>query len=158
MNNHRYVDEQIEKIIKDENLEFPKNMAMAASWIIGHFKGFDLKILDVREKSSLADYFVLSSASNSIQAKTMVNEISKQMKKYGNKIISREGLDGSDWILLDLGDLLVHIFLGQTARQSYGLERLWGHAPSVEIPESYALSSTSSSSPDNETFPPKGYY
>jgi ribosome-associated protein len=137
---NEYVDKEVEKIVEDPAFAYPKNMAMASAWVLGNLKGVNLKILDVKESSSLCDYFVLASANNHVQANTMADEIMHQLKKHGCKIISAEGLQNTDWILLDAGDILVHIFL-EHARDVYDLDTLWIKAPSVEIPQSYYFSS-----------------
>ncbi len=139
---NEYVAKEVEKIIKDENLPFPLNIAMSASWILGNLKGINLKILDVKKTSHLSDYYVLSSATNFTQMRSMAEEILFQLKKHGFEAISKEGLNESDWILLDLGDIIVHIFL-ETARDSYDLESLWKEAVSVSIPQSYYFSEQS---------------
>jgi len=140
-----FVDKEINKIFEDKSLEFPKNMAMAAAWILGNKKGINLKILDVKGKSSLSDYFILASAQNAIQARAMADEVLSQLINHGAKNISSEGLKGqSDWILLDLGDILVHIFLDMS-REIYDLDSLWSESEQVEIPQDYY-----SSSPDSE--------
>ena len=135
-----FVAAEVNKIINEESIEFPKNMAMASAWILGNLKGINLKILDTSETSSLSDYFIMASATNLIQAKSMADDIVVFMKKHGLTVRSKEGLQGSDWILIDLGDIIVHIFL-EAARSVYALEELWAKAPSVSIPENYYFSS-----------------
>ena len=74
---------------------------MASAWIMGNFKGINLKVLDMQEKSSIADFFVLGSAGNPTQAAAMAEEITFQFRNMGIEAISREGLKHStDWILL----------------------------------------------------------
>ncbi|MFT6603537.1 MAG: ribosome-associated protein, partial [Bacteriovoracaceae bacterium] len=70
-----YVNTEVEKIINDKSFEFPQNLAMAAAWIMGNFKGLNLKVLDTRKRGSLADYFIMGSASNMTQAKSMADTI-----------------------------------------------------------------------------------
>lgn len=135
-----YVSVEVDKIVKNEELEFPKNLAMASAWILGNLKGINLKVLDVSKTSSLSDYFIIASATNHIQARSMAAEITHQLTRTGAKVFSREGLQESDWILLDLGDVLIHIFL-ESSRDAYGLEQLWNEADSVKIPDSYYFSS-----------------
>ena len=105
-----YIDSAVNKIINDTQLEFPLNLALASCWISAHFKGENLKICDARGKSSLADYFILMSSSNTTQAGAIATEISNQLKKHKANCLSKEGLDTSNWILLDFGDVIIHIF------------------------------------------------
>lgn len=135
-----YVAKEIDKIISDEELSFPKNMAMAAAWLLGNLKGINLKVFDVSHTSSLADYYVLASATNTTQASSMADDIVRNLKRHGMSFLSKEGVNGSDWILLDAGDIIVHIFL-DAAREVYALEDLWLEAKPISIPQSYYFSS-----------------
>lgn len=131
-----YIQSEVNKIVQDKSLEFPKNIAMASAWIMGNSKGLNLKVLDTTNRNSIADFFIMGSASNMIQAKAMAEEIVTQLKSHGVKVLSKEGLGHSDWILLDLGDIIVHIFLDNT-RTNYNLDELWQDAPQVKIPNEY---------------------
>ena len=145
-----YVREQVAAIIKDEKTyPFPKNMAMAATWVLGNLKGINLKVYDVSKISSLGDYYVMASATNIRQAHAMADEVAKHLRKHGQRVISTEGKADSDWILLDLGDILVHIFL-EVSRGNYNLESLWDEAEPVEIPNSYYFSDDESESDGSE--------
>ena len=135
-----FIKKEIDQIINDQNHPYPQNLALACAWILGNLKGINLKILDVKEISSLADYFIIGSATNSKQAQAMADEIISQLKRSGQKIISSEGLNNSDWVLIDIGDVLVHIFL-ETSRENYDIDSLWPNAQTVKIPTSYYLSS-----------------
>lgn len=136
-----FITQEVKKIIKDETVEFPLNLAMATAWILGNFKGINLKVLDVTKSSSLTDFFVLGSATNPTMAQSMADEIIKQLKDNGFEAISREGSKkGDDWILLDFGDIIVHVFL-DISRNVYDLDNLWDNAKEVEIPNSYYFSS-----------------
>lgn len=140
MSSNEFISKNVDEIVKNEELEFPKNMALACAWILGNFKGINLKILDMQKTTSLADYFILASATNMNQASSMADEVSKQMKRQGLKVLSKEGNNGnSDWILIDLGDFIVHIFQ-DTARDVYDLDNLW-EVPHVQIPNEYYYSS-----------------
>ena len=95
-------------------------------------KGADLAILDVGDVLSIIDLFVLVSASNARQVRTIVDEVEKALSEHdGSKPISVEGLGDASWVLLDYGDIVVHVFLTET-REFYGLERLWADAERVE--------------------------
>jgi ribosome-associated protein len=90
-------------------------------------KASDLRILDLREITSFTDFFVLCSVSNSRQAHAVSDEVEKQLKAIGELAVSIEGYEAAEWILMDYGDFIVHIF-SEAARAYYDLERLWRHA------------------------------
>lgn len=131
-----FVEKEVTKIIQEQNIEYPKNMAMACAWIIANFKGINIKIFDVANTSSLCDYNIIASAQNTTQAKAMVDEILVNLKKNGMELISLEGLSDGEWILLDMGDIIVHIFQ-ELSREIFDLDKLWLGAPQVEIPQEY---------------------
>ncbi len=144
-----FISKEVEKIVNTKELEFPLNLAMATAWILGNFKGINLKVLDVAKSSSLTDYFVLGSATNPTMAQSMADEIIKQMRVHGYEVISREGSQkGDDWILLDFGDIIVHVFL-DISRNVYDLDNLWENAVEVEIPNSYYFSSDNEEKSDD---------
>jgi ribosome-associated protein len=146
---NEHIDKNVNEIFNNKEFNFPLNSAMAAAWILGNLKGINLKIYDVRKISSLGDYYVMGSATNIRQAHAMAEMIGAQLKKHNMKIISTEGKADSDWILLDLGDILVHIFL-EVSRGNYNLESLWDEAIPVEIPSSYYFSGDDTESNDDE--------
>jgi len=136
-----YIKQEVKKIINDDSFEFPLNLAMSAAWIMGNFKGINLKILDTQNTSSLSDYFVIASATNQTQAKAMADVITKELGELNHHALSKEGISAtSDWILLDFGDIICHVFL-ETSRDVYNLEALWKDAPAIEIPQDYYFSS-----------------
>lgn len=135
-----FIDKEIDKIVEDKELSFPKNMAMASAWLLGNLKGINLKVFDVSHTSSLSDYYVLASATNTTQASAMADDVTRSLKRHGMNFLSKEGMNGSDWILLDAGDIIIHIFL-EAAREVYGLEELWLEAKPITIPQSYYFSS-----------------
>ena len=79
-----YITNEISKIIDSKEFEAPLDLAMSSAWLLGNYKGINLKILDMTKTSSLSDYFVLASASNTTQAKAMADEISYQLKNGGD--------------------------------------------------------------------------
>jgi len=96
-------------------------------------KAVDIKVLDLREVTSFADYFVICSGTNSRQVQAIAEEIDVQLAKHGERATSLEGFKNGEWVLADYGDMIVHVF-SPTARAFYELERLWRHARNVEIP------------------------
>ena len=94
-------------------------------------KAFDLDVLAVGQLTSIADYFILCSASNERQGSAIAdNIISELREQLGVRPLLVEGTSPGRWILLDFGDFIVHIFT-EDVRRFYGLERLWGDAPNV---------------------------
>ncbi|WP_295234680.1 ribosome silencing factor [Veillonella sp.] len=96
-------------------------------------KGTDIEILDLEGLSSLADYFVLVSASNVKQAQSIADEIEDKGAEEGVIVLHREGYHEGEWILLDFGDIICHVFGGKETRTFYGLEQLWSDAARVEF-------------------------
>jgi ribosome-associated protein len=92
----------------------------------------NIRVLDLREVTSFADYFVIASGANSRQIQAIADEIHQRLKKLGEMPNSMEGYDNADWILMDYGDYLVHIF-SDKARLYYDLERLWRDAKTVDL-------------------------
>jgi ribosome-associated protein len=96
-------------------------------------KGEDIAVLEVGEIISIIDYFVLVSASNTRQVRTIVEEVEHAMRANdGSRPIGVEGLADATWVLLDYADIVVHVFLEAT-RAYYDLDRLWADAPRVPI-------------------------
>ena len=96
-------------------------------------KAADLRVLDLREVTSFTDYFIICTGTNPRQIQAITDEIRQQLRRLGEDAISTEGYDRADWVLLDYGDYIVHVF-SEKAREFYDLERLWRHARRVEIP------------------------
>jgi ribosome-associated protein len=95
-------------------------------------KAADLTVLDVHGVSSVTDYFLVCSGKSTPHLRTIVDAIRAELKEQGIRPLHAEGKPESGWVLLDYGDVLVHVFLEAT-RAYYALERLWGDAPSVPI-------------------------
>lgn len=93
-------------------------------------KAFDILILDLRGLTSIADYFVICSASNTTQVGAISDGIGQELAKAGTRPSHVEGGVGANWVLMDYGDVVVHIFEEQT-RIYYSLEKLWGDAPRI---------------------------
>lgn len=138
-----YTVKEVDQIIKAQTDEYPKNFALAAAWVLADFKGINLKIIDMQGTSSLADYYVLASSENTTTSKSMASDIQMHFKRNGVSINSVEGTDDAEWILVDCGDLIVHIFL-DTVREVFDLDNLWRENPQVEIPQEYYFSNKDS--------------
>ena len=90
-------------------------------------KGEDVLILEVGQLTYVSDFFVICTARNPVQARTITEEILEKARAHGYKPMGVEG-EGGDWILLDFVDVVVHVF-SEEARRLYDLELLWGDAP-----------------------------
>ena len=95
-------------------------------------KATDFKVLDLRPVTTFTDFFVICTVSNPRQGHAVCDEIHKQLKLIGEVPVSMEGYDSAEWILMDYGDFLVHVF-SESARKYYDLERLWRQATPVPI-------------------------
>jgi ribosome-associated protein len=90
-------------------------------------------VLDLREITTLTEFFVICTGTNVRQNQAISDEIHIKVKETGELPISVEGYTNAEWVLMDYGDVIVHIFIDR-ARAYYDLERLWRHAKRVEIP------------------------
>jgi ribosome-associated protein len=90
----------------------------------------DILLLDVRQITILADYFILCSATSERQLRALAGDLSKQLKGQAGRAINVEGDPESGWVLIDYGDVVVHLFLPQV-RAFYALEDLWRDARTV---------------------------
>ena len=96
-------------------------------------KATDIKVLDLTGITSFTDYFVMCTGANSRQIQAIADEIGLRLKERGELPGGLEGYEQGEWILIDYGDFLVHVF-STKAREYYSLERLWREAKTVEIP------------------------
>lgn len=95
-------------------------------------KAADLVVLDVQRLSGVTDFFLVCSGKSTTHLQTITDAIRDELKAIGARPLHAEGVPESGWILLDYGDVLVHVFLEDT-RQYYALERLWGDAPFLSL-------------------------
>ncbi len=108
----------------------PAQLAKAAVDVASDKKASDIILLDIRDVSTIADYFVICSGNNTRQIQAIAESIDEELEKQGAKVLHREGVAESGWLLLDFGDIIVHIF-GAKEREYYRLERLWSEAKTV---------------------------
>jgi ribosome-associated protein len=111
--------------------EFDERMRAAAQ-AASDKKALDLIALDLRHIASFTDYFLIASGSNTRQVQAIADEIVERLKKHGTRAARVEGYNTAEWVLVDYGDFIVHIF-DEKARRFYDLERLWRDAGRVEI-------------------------
>ena len=105
--------------------------ALVAARVAEENRGRDIVVLDMRQLTPIFDYFVLASGTSRRQLHAMSEEIDHALEEgLGDRRLGIEGYDESRWILLDYGDVVIHLFEPET-RAYYALEQLWGHAKPV---------------------------
>jgi len=116
---------------RPEKLHEPEAFWLTAVHAAESKQARDVTVLDVRNVTSFTDYFVICTGANVRQIQTIADEIQQQLKKAEEYPSSIEGYQNAEWVLVDYGDFLVHIF-SQKARVYYDLERLWRDAKPVK--------------------------
>lgn len=116
------------------NMEQSKEMVKIAYKALDEKKANNIVILDIASVTPIADYFLICDASNVNQLGALTDEVEQQMYKAGFTQQQREGHKDSPWVLLDFGDIIVHIF-DKENRGFYNLERIWADGKRVEIEE-----------------------
>lgn len=115
--------------------------AMAAAQAASEKKAERIAVLDLSAISTMADYFVICSVRTDTHARAVRQAVTEALEGHGLVLKSREGVDSSGWILLDAGDVIVHIF-NEDQRAYYCLEQLWGDAPSMQLPDEESASNS----------------
>ena len=103
----------------------PAELARRAVDVASDMQGADIVMLDIRGVSDFADFFVISTAESTRQLEAVREQIEKALESDGADLHHREGTSASGWVLLDFGDLVVHLF-GPEQREYYGIEEFWG--------------------------------
>ena len=111
-----------------------KMMARIACKAIDDKKGQDIKVIDIHTVSVIADYFVIASGTNSNQVQAIVDNVEEQLGRAGFEAKQIEGNRNSSWILMDYGDVIVHVF-DEENRLFYDLERIWRDGKVLEMDE-----------------------
>jgi ribosome-associated protein len=117
----------------DSAAQAAREFAVSVARALYDGKGLDVDILDVRNVTLIADYFVIASGSSSRHVKGLADRV-LYLSESTRKPLHVEGYQLGTWVLLDYGDVVVHIFR-ESQRSFYGLERLWGDAPIVDFSE-----------------------
>jgi ribosome-associated protein len=99
-------------------------------------KAYDLVLLDVGHQTSLADYFLICTGRSDTQVQAIAQGIEENLARGGVRPLATEGAARGQWVVLDYGDVVVHIFY-EPVREFYDLDRLWARAARVELPEPY---------------------
>ena len=129
------VIDRLEVIIQTTPFEELDDKVKLALHSASEKKAINTIVLDLRDITSFTEFFVITSGTNQRQVQAIADEVSEQLKKQMKfKAIRIEGYSTGEWVLLDYGDFIVHIF-NQKSRDFYELERLWRDAKRVELPE-----------------------
>lgn len=106
------------------DIEISKNMAKMAVEALEDRKGEDVHVIDISEISTLADYFIIASGTNINQVQALADNVQEVLGRAGFDTKNVEGYESGKWILLDFGDIIVHVFDSEN-RIFYDLERIW---------------------------------
>ncbi len=109
-----------------------RELAVKIAAVLDKKKAMNLKVLDIRELTTLGDYFVICNGTSSTHIKALADEAEFQLKQEGVMPNHSEGYASASWILLDYGSVIVHVFTPD-AKDFYSLERLWSDAPEVAL-------------------------
>ena len=110
----------------------PKESAYDVTRALDANKGMDIQLLKIDKVSSLADYFLIENGNNRNQVQAMADNVDEQLTKAGYSLKSMEGYPTGNWILMDYGDLVVHVFDRQN-RLFYDLERIWRDGEQIDV-------------------------
>lgn len=110
----------------------PKEIAIAAARALDSKKANDLMVLETGHLTTLADYFVICTATSSTQIKALSDHCEKTLKEAGEEPHHIEGHRGGTWVLMDYSSVVIHLFMPE-AREFYNLERLWSDAKPVDL-------------------------
>lgn len=119
---------------KGDNMTDAINMLKTAYKALDDKKAYDIKILNIKKISSIADYMVIADGTNKNQVQAMCDAVTEEMGKAGFLSKSIEGYSEGGWILLDYYDIIIHIFSDE-ARRFYDIERIWSDGKYVDISE-----------------------
>ena len=110
----------------------PKELAELVVRTLDGKKARDITLLHTTDVTVLADYFVICTATSTTQIKTLADEVERAVKLAGEETSHREGYRSGGWVLLDLGCVVVHLFM-EDMRKFYSLERLWADAQEIDV-------------------------
>ena len=113
-------------------MENSKEKARLAYEALEEKKGEDIQIIDIKDISIIADYFIIASGSNSLQVDALMNSVREKLGRNGYEPLRIEGIRSASWILMDYGDVIVHVF-SREDRLFYNLERIWRDGKLISI-------------------------
>lgn len=117
-----------------KEMDQSKEMARIAYNALADKKGEDIKIIDITGISVLADYFIIANGSSDSQVNALVDNVEEELHRAGYPLKQREGQASGSWVLLDFGDIIVHVF-DRENRLFYDLERIWKDGKDISIKE-----------------------
>lgn len=109
-----------------------KSFALLAAKTLDNKKATDIVVIDIKEKSSFADYLIIASGNSERQVNTLVDEVEDQFAKEGLFVKNVEGKQNSGWVLMDFGDIIVNVFTKET-REKYNIEKVWGDCTFLDV-------------------------
>jgi len=115
----------------------PRDYALLAAEAASDKKATDLVVLEVGPMLVITDYFVIASGSNDRQVHAIAEGVERRLREAGLRAVGHEGEREAKWILLDFGEIVVHVFQPEE-REFYRLEKLWGDVERVELPAGVA--------------------
>ena len=113
-------------------MEQSKRMAKLAYEALDERKGEDIKIIDISNVSTIADYFIIANGTNDNQVRALVESVEDKLAKEGFDAKQREGIGLGSWVLLDFGNIIVHVF-DKENRLFYDLERIWRDGKYIDV-------------------------
>ena len=111
-----------------------RDYALLAAKTLSDKKAQDVLIIDIQEKAAFADYFVICSGTSERQINSLVDDVEDALAKEGILVKSIEGKNGSGWVLMDFGDVIVNLFTKEM-REKYSIEKVWGDCQFIEAEE-----------------------
>ena len=117
-----------------QTIEQSREMAKLACEALADKKGEDIRVIDIAGISVLADYFIIANGTNESQVRALVDNVEEMLTKAGYEPKQIEGTRNSSWILMDYGDLIIHVF-DEENRLLYDLERIWRDGKVLEMEE-----------------------
>ena len=111
-----------------------KEMARIAYHALSDKKGEDIKVIDITGISVLADYFIIANGNSDSQVNALVDNVEEELHKAGYSLRQREGQASGSWVLLDFGDIIVHVF-DKDNRLFYDMERIWKDGKDITVEE-----------------------
>ena len=117
-----------------KEMDQSKEMARIAYNALSDKKGEDIKIIDITGISVLADYFIIANGNSDSQVNALVDNVEEELHKAGYPLKQREGQASGSWVLLDFGDIIVHVF-DRENRLFYNLERIWKDGKDISVEE-----------------------
>lgn len=109
-----------------------REYALLAAKTLSDKKAEDIAVIDIQGKATFADYFVICSGSSERQVNSLTDEVEDRLAEAGLYVKSIEGKQGSGWILMDFGDIIVNLFTREM-REKYSIEKVWGDCQFIEV-------------------------